>query len=61
MHGTATPKPLKGEYALDRKTLKNLRKAHERREMQAALIRDGRKCRVPRCEFPTLLDRKAHV
>lgn len=43
------PKPVRGSYALDRKATKAQRKQHEQREMQAALVRDHRKCRVPRC------------
>lgn len=59
--GNAPQKPERGDYDLARKAVKNLRKRHEQREMQAALIRDGQKCRVPRCEFPTLRVDPAHM
>ena len=44
-------KPMPGNYDLERKAKRATEKAHEQREMQAALIRDRRTCRVPRCEW----------
>lgn len=52
-HGDLT-KPLPGEARKDRHARRLTTKAHETREMQAALKRDGKKCRVPRCEFAKL-------
>ncbi len=45
------PKPAKGTALLERRQRRADLVAHEQREMQAALQRDGRKCRVPRCEY----------
>ena len=45
------PKPLKGTAKQAHHQTRLDRTAHEQREMQAALKRDGKKCRVPRCEF----------
>lgn len=45
------PKPVKGTALLASRQRRADRVAHEQREMQAALKRDERKCRVPRCEF----------
>lgn len=47
----APAKPLRGEYDLARKARRQDVVSHERKEMQAALDRDGRKCRWPRCPF----------
>ena len=43
-------KPVKGSKQLAHREKTATEKAHEQREMQAALKRDERKCRVPRCE-----------
>lgn len=43
------PKPMRGSALLERKERRANVKAHETREMQAALKRDGRKCRWPGC------------
>lgn len=45
------PKPLKGEYLLQRKEARAARVAAEQKVMQDAKKRDGGKCRVPRCEY----------
>lgn len=50
----ASAKPLPGDFRAERHEKRNQQKAHERREMQAALKRDGKRCRVPRCEFAPL-------
>lgn len=44
-------RPVKGQKLLAHRDKTAQEKAHEQREMQAALKRDERKCRVPRCEF----------
>lgn len=43
-------KPGKGEKLVEHRDKTAKEKAHEQKEMQAALKRDERKCRVPRCE-----------
>jgi hypothetical protein len=43
-------KPVKGTALLGSRQRRSDRVAAEQREMQAALKRDERKCRVPRCE-----------
>lgn len=48
-----TPKPARGTALLASRQRRAERTAHEQREMQAALRRDERKCRVPRCEYAT--------
>lgn len=48
---TALPKPLKGEYALERHARKADGRAEEQRTMTRAKIRDGRKCRWPVCRL----------
>lgn len=50
----ALTKPMPGDFRKEQHDRRNLRKAAERREMQAALKRDGNRCRVPRCEFAVL-------
>jgi hypothetical protein len=45
------PKPMRGESLLASRQRRADRTAQEQREMQAALKRDGRQCRFPRCPF----------
>jgi hypothetical protein len=45
----ASPKPMKGAFFLERKLRRAERIASEQTELQAALKRDGRKCRFPGC------------
>ena len=47
----ALQKPGRGDTWKAGKDRTAERKAHERREMDAAKKRDGNKCRVPRCEW----------
>lgn len=49
--GTATAKPAPGVNWKKAKEDKAELKAHEREQMDAAKLRDERKCRVPRCEY----------
>ena len=44
-------KPTRGTALLKSRERRADRTAHEQREMQAALKRDGRVCRFPHCEF----------
>jgi hypothetical protein len=44
-------KDFKGQKLVEHRAKTAAEKAHEQREMQAALKRDERKCRVPRCEY----------
>jgi hypothetical protein len=48
---TGFPKPMKGAALLASRERRADRVAAEQAEMQAALKRDERKCRVPRCEY----------
>lgn len=57
----AAPKPRKGDKWLATKATKAERRAHEQREMQAALRRDKRTCRFPRCEFKGMPVDPAHL
>lgn len=45
------PKPRRGDFAIERKRRRQAIEAHEHAEMTAALVRDGRRCRWPGCEF----------
>lgn len=47
----APPKPIRGEAILHARERRATRSAHEKREMQAALKRDGHACRVPHCPY----------
>lgn len=47
---TATEKPLKGEALIGSRDRRATRTAKEQKVMQAVLKRDGRQCRVPKCE-----------
>lgn len=49
--GKPIRKPALGEKITDHRKKTAETKAHEQKQMQAALVRDERKCRVPRCEF----------
>jgi hypothetical protein len=44
-------KPIRGSGLLARRERRADLTAHEQKEMQAALRRDGRQCRVPQCGF----------
>lgn len=43
-------KPAKGSALLLRRINRKAVVAHEKKEMRAALVRDGHQCRFPRCE-----------
>jgi len=45
------PKPRRGDALLERRTKRATTVKAEQAEMQAALKRDGRKCRVPACQY----------
>ncbi len=47
-------KPIKGAYLIERKLKRKAQRDKEQAAMQAAVIRDGRKCRNPRCTFKAL-------
>lgn len=47
-------KPLRGAYLLERRERRSAVVAAEQKAMQAALVRDGRKCRWPACEHRTM-------
>jgi hypothetical protein len=47
----APRRPLRGESLLHSRERRAMRSAHEKREMQAALKRDGHACRVPHCPY----------
>lgn len=57
----ASPKPARGSYALERTGKARAVKAAERKEMQAALKRDGYRCRYPGCKYPGLRVDAAHM
>jgi hypothetical protein len=51
----AKPKPRKGDYALSRSQRRKAHKAREQKIMRwAKQVRDGNKCRVPRCGYKDL-------
>lgn len=52
----AFPKPLPGTAKLERLQRRAELEAHEQREMQAGLRRDGRKCRWPGCTLELVID-----
>jgi hypothetical protein len=48
----APPKPIRGEYALSRSQRRKAHKAREKKTMHwVKHVRDGNKCRVPRCRY----------
>jgi hypothetical protein len=44
-------KPVRGTFLLERRAKRRSRVTAEQREMQAAKVRDGGKCRWPRCDY----------
>lgn len=55
------PKPLPGEYLLERKTAKKKRTATEQKIMQEAKRLDGSKCPIPGCTYRDMPVDPCHV
>ncbi len=51
MERTAKPKPITGEYVLQRRAAQQQHKSREAKTMRDVRRRDGDKCRVPQCEY----------
>lgn len=48
------PKPARGTALLERRAKRRALDAHEKAEKAAVMVRDGRQCRWPRCEYRTM-------
>jgi hypothetical protein len=58
----AQPRPMRGDYALSRSQRRKAHKAREQKIMRwVKHVRDGNKCRVPRCGYKDLAVDPCHL